>query len=137
MALDATAGHTVGFPRLSDRGGAIVTYLATSFLYGLGIFIGMVLLIVPGIMFAVAYFFYGYVLGEAESDPLSALRDARALSKGSRWPLFRAGLLAALIMLLGFLAFAVGVLLAIPVNALAAGHLYRQLRGQPVAMPGG
>jgi uncharacterized membrane protein len=117
---------------MSGRWDLYVTYLVASFLYGIGVAFSLVLLVVPGIMFAVAYWFYGFIVVDTGSDPISALTEARALSKGKRWPLFGAGLMAILVHILGVMAFGVGVLLAIPISYLAAGHIYLQLRGEPV-----
>ena len=46
---------------------------------------------------------------------------------------FGAGLVALLVMLLGTIAFFVGIFLAIPVVTIAAAHIYLQLRGEPIA----
>ncbi|MDH3678867.1 MAG: hypothetical protein OEV40_02835 [Acidimicrobiia bacterium] len=132
MALDAVNGRTVRIPDYGDRLDAIVTYTVATFLYGLGVAFSLVLLIVPGIMFAVAYYYYGMIVVDTGADPITALREARALSKGHRWPMFGAGLLAMAITLLGLIAFGVGILLSIPVTSLAAAHIYQQLRGRPV-----
>lgn len=132
MSLAAVHGEPVTIPEMSGRWDLFVTYLVAGFLYGLGIAFSLVLLIVPGIMFAVAYYFFGFIVVDKGSDPITALKEARALSKGKRWPLFGAGLLAILIHILGAIAFGVGILLAIPVTYLAAGHIYQQLLGEPI-----
>ena len=133
MSLDAVHGKPVAVPDIRDRLDLFVTFLVAAFLYGLGVAFSLVLLIVPGIMFAVAYYFNGFIVVDTGTDPITALKEARLLSKGYRWPLFGAGLLAILIHILGMIAFGVGVLLAMPVTYLAAGHIYQQLRGEPIA----
>ena len=133
MSLAAVRGDPVSIPEMTDRWDLFVTYLVAGFLYGLGVAFSLVLLIVPGIMFAVAYYFFGFIVVDQGSDPITALKEARALSKGKRWPLFGAGLLAILIHILGMIAFGVGILLAIPVSYLAAGHIYQQLLGESIA----
>jgi len=136
MSLAAVRGDPVTIPEMSDHWDRFVTYLVAGFLYGLGVAFSLVLLIIPGIMFAVAFYFYGFIVVDAGSDPITALKEARALSRGKRWPLFGAGLVAILIHILGLLAFGVGILLAMPVTYLAAGHIYQQLRGEPIATDG-
>ena len=133
MALDTVRGEPVGIPDIRNHSDKFITYLVATFLYGIGVAFGLVFLIVPGIMFAVAYYFYGFIVADRGSDPITALREGRLLSKGRRWPLFGAGLVAVLVVFLGFIALFVGVFLAIPVNYLAAGHIYSQLRGEPIA----
>lgn len=133
MALHAVNGRPVRLPDYQNEINPMATYLVGTFLYGVGVAFSLIFLIVPGIMFAVAYYFYGLIIVDTGADPLAALREARELSRGKRWSLFGAGLLATLITLLGLIAFGVGLLLAIPVNSIAAAHIYRQLRQQPVA----
>ena len=133
MSLDAVRGTEVAIPTLGDHTDRFVTYLVTIFLFVLGVGFGLVFLIVPGIMFLVAYYFCGLIVADRGSDPIAALREARALSKGKRWPLFGAGLVALLVILLGTIAFFVGIFLAIPVVTMAAAHIYLQLRGEPIA----
>jgi hypothetical protein len=133
MSLAAARGEAAAIPDMSGRWDLFVTYLVAGFLYGIGVAIGLVLLIVPGIMFAVAYWFFGFIVVDTGSDPITGLKEARVLSKGKRWPLFGAGLLAILVHILGVMAFGVGILLAIPVTYLAAGPVYMQLQGEPIA----
>lgn len=132
MSLDAVREEPVAIPDIRDHLDPFVTFLVATFLYGLGVAFSLVLFIVPGIMFAVAYFFNGFIVVDTGADPVTALREARLLSKGKRWPLFGAGLLAILVHILGMIAFGVGIFLAIPVSYLAAGHIYQQLRGEPI-----
>ena len=133
MALHAVNGRPIALPDFGAEINPIASYLVATFLYGLGVAFSLIFLIVPGIMFAVAYYFYGLIIVDTRADPVAAFGQARRLSKGHRWPLFGAGLLAILITILGLLAFGVGLLVAIPVNSIAAAHIYQQLRGRPIA----
>ena len=78
MSLAAAHGDPVALPDMTGRWDLFVTYLVATFLYGLGVAIGLVLLIVPGIMFAVAYWFYGFIIVDTGSDPITALQEARS-----------------------------------------------------------
>ena len=133
MALHAVNRRPVRLPDFPNEINLIATYLVGSFLYGIGVLVGLILLIVPGIMFAVAFYFYGLIIVDTGADPITAFREASRLSKGKRWPLLGAGLLATLITFLGLLAFGIGLLLAVPVNSVAAAHIYHQLRRRPIA----
>lgn len=133
MALHAVNGRPVRLPDYQAELNLIATYTVGSFLYFVGVAFSLIFLIVPGIMFAVAYYFYGLIIIDTGADPISAFKEARLLSKGKRWPLFGAGLLATLISILGLIACGIGILLTIPVNSIAAAHIYHQLRRQPIA----
>ncbi len=133
MALHAVNGREVRLPDYRAEFNLIATYTVGSFLYFVGVTFSLIFLIVPGIMFAVAYYFYGLIIVDTGADPITAFKEARMLSKGKRWPLFGAGLLATLITILGLIACGIGILLTIPVNSIAAAHIYHQLRRQPIA----
>lgn len=133
MALHAVNGRPVQLPDYRAELNLIATYTVGSFLYFIGVAFSLLFLIVPGIMFAVAYYFYGLIIVDTGADPITAFKEARMLSKGKRWPLFGAGLLATLITILGLIACGIGILLTIPVNSIAAAHIYHQLRRQPIA----
>lgn len=133
MAMDAVAGRDAAIPNVRDRINAVVTYLVATFLFGLGVAFGLVLLIVPGIIFAVAYYFYGFAIADAARDPITALKQSADLTRGRRWRLFEAGVVAFLVNLLGLMAFGVGILISYPITVIAGAHIYRQLRGEPIA----
>ncbi len=133
MAVDAVHGRAVRVPDVRDRVDAVVAYLVATFLYGVAIAFGLVLLIVPGIIFLVAFYFYGYAIVDEGADPVTALRRSRELTRGRRGRLFLAGLVAVGVNILGGMAFGIGIVLSYPITVLAAAHVYRQLRGEPAA----
>jgi len=133
MAVDAVAGRDVAIPDLRNRVNLVVTYLVATFLFGLGVAFGLVLLIVPGIIFAVAYYFYGFAIADEARDPITALKQSADLTRGRRWRLFEAGVVAFLVNLLGLMAFGVGILLSYPITVIAGAHIFRQLQGEPIA----
>ena len=95
-----------------------------------GVAIGLVLLIVPGIIFAVIFGFYGWGLVDGVvDDGVSALRHSAEITRGHRWQLFGFAIVLILFNLLGLLALVVGVLITSAVSILALAHVYRQLAG--------
>jgi hypothetical protein len=51
-------------------------YFIASILYGIVVAFGLVLLIVPGIILAIKYVFYDYLIIDKELGPLEALRES-------------------------------------------------------------
>src|SRR5262249_42214458 len=85
-------------------------YIIASILFGLGVVIGLILCIIPGVIFAVVYHFYGYVLVENPSmGPTDALKRAADISRGHRWELVGLFIVLFLINIVGLLACVVGV----------------------------
>lgn len=104
------------------------TYLGASVLFFIGLGVGTILLIVPGILFALAFGLYGLVITEEMNiGPVAALKHSLALTKGHWWDLFLMGLCMIGVVVLGALALGVGLLVAVPVCMLASGYVYRKL----------
>jgi uncharacterized membrane protein len=88
---------------------------------------GLVLLIVPGIILAIKYVFYDYLIIDKELGPLEALRESSRITGGVKWQLFIFMLLVFLINFAGILFFGVGLLLTIPATTIATAYVYRRL----------
>lgn len=126
-------------PELADlfnRYALFFKYLFASLLYALIVAAGLILLIVPGIMWAVRFALYGYLVVDKGLGPVEALGQSAQLTQGARWDLFVFGLLLFGIILLGALALGVGLFLAFPTALMAGAFVYRRLlaaAGTPAA----
>src|SRR5690606_24140896 len=94
--------------------------------------VGLVLLIVPGVILAVVYAFYGFVIVDRGEPVLAALQRSAELTRGHRGELFLFGVVLLGLNLLGALAFGIGLLITSPVSLIAAGYVYRRLAGPTV-----
>ena len=109
-------------------------YLVASILVGLGVLVGLVALIVPGIILAIMWHFFGYVIVEnPQTGPTDAMRRSAEITKGYRWQLFGLGLLLILLNVAGLLACGVGIIFTYGITAITVAYAYRTLSGQPVA----
>lgn len=110
-------------------------YLLTSVLYGLIVGAGLVLLLVPGVIWAVKFGFATFLVVDQRLDPIAALRGSARLTEGVKGALFRFGMLALGVNLVGALAFGVGLLVTVPTTLIAAAWVLRRLQehaGLPV-----
>jgi hypothetical protein len=111
-------------------------YLVASILVGLGVFVGLILLIIPGIILAVMWQFFGYaIVQEPTTRATDAITRSAEITRGYRWPLFGLILLLLLINLVGLLACLVGVIFTYGITAVTVAYAYKTLSDQPVAMP--
>jgi uncharacterized membrane protein len=113
-------------------------YLLASFLLGITIAIGFVLLIVPGIIFTLMFLFTTFIVVDRELGPIDAMKESHRITRGHKWPLLGFLVLLMLINLAGLMALVVGLLVTIPVTSLAFTHAYRVLGGRAAsdaAMP--
>lgn len=98
-----------------------------SIFYTLIVIFGFILLLIPGIIFAVKFYLFEYFIVDKGLGPIEALKKSWRIAKGSGWNLFAFLLLISAINLLGALAFMVGLLLTLPTTALATVFVYRKL----------
>ncbi len=107
----------------------ILRYFSASLLYMLIVLGGLVLLVVPGIIWAIRFQFFGYLIVDKNLGPIEALKRSWAITKGSVGELFTFSLLLALINLAGMLALMVGLFITVPISLLATAFVYRKLLG--------
>ncbi|MFA4989905.1 MAG: hypothetical protein WC576_03945 [Candidatus Omnitrophota bacterium] len=117
-------------PRLSGLfavRGVFLKYLFASLLYSLAVFVGLLLLIVPGIIMWVRCQFFGYLIVDKKLGPIKALKESFAMTRGNGGNLFLLGILLTVIFLLGILALLVGLFAAFPITIMAEVFVYRFL----------
>jgi uncharacterized membrane protein len=105
-------------------------FLGAELLAGIIIFIGFLLLVVPGIIAAIGLGFAPYGVIDRGKGPVEALKDSWNITKGHKGQLFLFGLALLGLNLLGVIALVVGVLVTVPMTWLAVTHAYRALRAQ-------
>jgi uncharacterized membrane protein len=110
------------------------SYIIAAILYGLMVFVGLIFCIVPGIILAIMFMFYGYLIVEDPTlGPTEALSKAQQITKGRLGELFVFGLALFGINLVGALLCGVGLLFTYGISAIAVAYAYRTLNGEPVA----
>jgi uncharacterized membrane protein len=105
----------------------IISFTLACLLVGVIIVVGIILLIVPGIIWALRYCFVPYLIMDKGLDVAASLKESARITYGHKWQLFWLAILMALVNILGFICLFVGLLVSIPVTALAFVHAYRTL----------
>ena len=88
------------------------------------IIVGLVLLIVPGIIFACKLAFTPYLVVDRKMAVMEALEESWRMTGGHAWKVFLIGLLAIPICIAGLLCFIVGIIISIMWVSLAFASLY-------------
>jgi hypothetical protein len=91
------------------------------------VFIGFVLLIVPGLFAALAVMFANYTVVDKRFGPIEAVKRSWRITKGHMLQLFLFMLVIASINLLGSLLAGIGLVVTVPVTMLAMARVYRTL----------
>jgi len=87
---------------------AVIAGLVT----GIIIIIGLIMLIVPGIIFACRLAFVPYLVIDQKMEAMEALKASWAMTKGHGWTIFFMGFLAFFIIIAGLIVFFFGVIIS-------------------------
>ncbi len=102
-------------------------YLGTSILTCLTILGGFILLIIPGIFWAVRFSFAPIIVVDTKSGPVISMKESWAITKGKFWKILLFWLTIIGFNMLGVLALGIGLLVTIPVSNFASIYVYREL----------
>ena len=112
---------------LFSSGPFLWRYVGASLVYLLIIVGGLILFIVPGIVWAIKYRLYGYFILDKNARAMESIRLAGQATAGAKWNLFLLILLVGLINLAGIMVLGVGILVSVPVGGIAVAYAYRIL----------
>lgn len=111
-----------GYPRF-------LSYLLTTIIVGFIVLVGIVLLVIPGIIFALKLQFAVFYAVDQGLGPIAAIQASWRATKGNVLRVLGLDLMISIISLLGLLVFMVGLLVAVPIGLLAVAVAYKKLSG--------
>lgn len=111
-------------------------FVLAAIIFGAIVFVGFVLLIVPGIIAMLGLQFYGYFLAEKGMGAVPSLKASWQATKGSRGNLFLLLIVNGLVCLLGLLVLGIGLFVALPTVMVATAYVYRKLAVGQEVIPG-
>ena len=106
-------------------------YLVMTVLVLAVVLLGFVIFIIPGIIAAIALSFASYLIIDRNMGPIESIKESLNITHGHRWNLFIFGLIVFFLNIVGAMFFGVGLLVTVPVSALATVHVYRWLLEPP------
>lgn len=83
--------HQMDSKALFGPGEFLLKYIAASLLFWIMVYVGLFLLIVPGIYILLTYSFYGLLMVDKKLGPIDALKRSAEITKGSKRSLFVLG----------------------------------------------
>lgn len=88
---------------------------------------GLILLIIPGIYFALRFSFYAYAIMDKDLGPIDALSYSWKITKGHAWDLFVFNLYFGLWNMVGFFCLGIGLAWTLTMQSIASAKLYLEL----------
>lgn len=105
----------------------VLGLLGAQLLLGLIVTLGLILLIIPGIIWYIQFHYYCFAIADRQVGPIAALNLSSQITKGARWRLFLFGVVCTVINVAGLICLIVGIIPSSMVTLLASAHVYRQL----------
>lgn len=144
LGLKVHDNQPTGIQEIWADTGKILSFLGTAILFGVILIVGLILLIIPGIIWGVKYSMSVLVAVDRGLSPKDALKKSAELTRGYFWPLLSFYAVVAIVN--SFTSnqdFLYGVLflLSFPLTLLAQVYVYRKLLQQadakdmPMAAP--
>lgn len=135
IALKFLAEEKPEFMDLFRFQGNFWRFVGGSILYGLIVVAGFILLIVPGIYWAIKFQWFGYCIVDQKLGPVNALKKSAEMTQTVKWQLLGFALVIMGINILGFLCLFIGLFATVPTTLMAYAFVYRKLLGQTEAVP--
>lgn len=120
-------GEKVALSVLFNQTDRALRYFWTTLVVGFITILGAIFFIVPGVYFALKYFFAPYLVADRNLTVSEAMKLSSKMTKRIKLKLLGLGILAMLINLVGLLALGVGLLVTIPTTYLALAYVYDAL----------
>lgn len=127
ITLDLVDGKRANYKQLFSQPNLFPDYLIATILYFLIVIGGLILLIIPGIIWGLRYSLFEYYIVDKKMKPMDALRASAKATHGHKWTLLWFYLTLIGVNILGFLALIVGLFATIPTSEVAGAWVYRRL----------
>lgn len=105
-------------------------YLIGTLLVTIIVLIGIILLIVPGIIFALKYQYVPYLIIDKGLGPIEAFKKSGTITFGAKNDLFVLWFVLGLMNIAGLLCLIIGLFATIPTTMIAMAYVYRKLQLQ-------
>ena len=105
-------------------------YIGVAIVYSLIVIGGLLLFIVPGIIWSIKYSLCYYFVVDKGLGPIEAIKASGRATDGVKWDLFGFNIFACMIVYAGLLCFIVGILATYPIALIGYALVYRQLAAQ-------
>jgi len=127
FTLKIVDGKKMSFTDIYSHYKYFWNYLGGEILYGLLVLAGFVLLIFPGVYWAIKYRFVPFLIVDQDMSIGESFKKSAEMTKGNKWTMFGFSFVLKIVILLGFLALLFGVFVAIPIVLISSGFVYRKL----------
>jgi uncharacterized membrane protein len=134
--LKAARGQPISFGDPFSGGRYFGSMFVGLLAFGIIVFLGTLLCIVPGVILAFGLCLYQPLIVDQGLSGVDALKKSWEMTKGHKVTIFILGIIGFFVFLAGALACGIGALLiSMPMAIVAGAYLYLRIKGEPVVEP--
>lgn len=111
--------EAISFQKIMPSLRTVVNYVAVTLLFVLIVVGGLLLLILPGIIFMLKYIYAPYIVADKDVGPIEALKLSSKMTAGAKWDMIGFYYASIFLVYAGFFALLIGLLVSIPVATLS------------------
>ena len=108
----------------------LLRYVAATIIYCAIVMVGLLLLVFPGVIWGIKFFYYPYLIVDKDEGIIGSLQASSQITMGVKWDLLGLFLVLALINILGVVCLFVGLFVTVPITMVATAVVYRSLIAQ-------
>lgn len=128
ILLNITGNKPAVLKQLFGKHNLSVRYLIGTIGYTIMTLIGLCLLIVPGVLYAIRYSMWGFLLVNKDLDLVDSFKESKRITQGSKKDLFSLYLVLLGCNVVGVLLLGAGLLISLPISLLIVAYAYRKLQ---------
>ncbi len=127
ISLDIVRGKSPHIEQLFSEGAKALRFFGASILY-VGVVVGgLILFIIPGIMWAIKFSYYGYGIVDRDLDVMASMRFSAQITDGKKWQLGMLYLVLVLLVIVSVIPLGIGLIATIPMSVVYGAIVYTKL----------
>ena len=134
IVLKLARGEATTYRDIIPKPALVWKLFLAGLLVGVLTLAGLILLIIPGIYFALRFSMTSFAIIDG-AGIMESFEKSTKLTDGHKWQLLGLFVVFALINIVGFLLFIVGLLVTVPVTMIGIAHVYQSLKSQSHEAP--
>jgi uncharacterized membrane protein len=127
MWIDLVRGKEARIEQMFSEYEHSFRYFSATIVYALIVVIGCVLFIVPGIIFAIKYGYYGYAMVDRKLGIQESLKLSATITHGAKWDILALWLSMCVLIAVSAIPFGLGLLVTVPMAMIMNAIVYNRL----------
>ncbi len=128
--IKAARGENIELSDVFSKYNRFFPYFFSSIITSVIVLFGLILLVVPGMIWAIKYVFVPYLILDTDKGVFGSLEASGKMTQGYKLRLFFNSLGFVGVNILGMLALLVGIIITVPVTTIAGAILYDVLKSR-------